>query len=399
MRTDSAPPAVVRSDVPVDDPTDLTRADYKVVLLRTKAAVKRDDVPSLAAGVAFKIFLALFPALLAAVAIFSLVTDPAQLEEYLALLEGVVPEQALGILRTALENIVATDATAAGGLAVTGVLAGLFSASSAAATLVKALNRAYEVGERGFVKQRLVSLAITFALLVTILALIVLVVAGPQVQRLLVPAQLEGTAASVGFTVAQIVVVLLLVVALFAFIYWIGPNREHRSWVWLSPGAVVGVAGWLLLSLGFTLYVQNFGEYEATYGALGGVIVLLLWLQLSMAILLIGAELNAEIERLNDQRDAIASAVGMGHLAEPLDSGDSGPATALLTPGVPSVGGQDSAEPERAEPDSAGHHAPAPPVDGAAAGRAAGGSTAIVAGAAATAATLAAVIGGLRRRS
>lgn len=321
-----------------DDPTDLNWADYKVALRATKSEIKDDDLPSLAAGVAFKIFLALFPAMLAAVAIFSLVTDPGQLERYLAMLEGVVPPEALTIIGQALTNVTETEPGTAGTLLATGVLAGLWAASSAAATLVKALNRAYEAPEkRGFLKQRGVALAITFALLATIIALIALVVAGPQVQRLIVPEELQGTAVTVLFGVGQFVVVVGLLILLFAFVYWIGPNRDRPQWEWMSPGAILAVVGWLVLSLAFTLYVQNFGDYDETYGAIGGVIVLMLWLQLTMAILLIGAEFNAEIERLKAQYEAMQSGAGMGHLDQvsadvPAPIVATGPAPAAVAP-------------------------------------------------------------------
>lgn len=357
------PNPALHGDRSVDDPTDLRWPDYKVALRGTKSEIKRDDLPSLAAGVAFKIFLALFPSLLAAVAIFSLVTDPEQLDSYLAMLEGVVPEQALDIIQGALTRITDTEAGAAGTLAITGVLGGLWSASSAAATLVKALNRAYEVPEkRGFLMQRGVALAITFALLATIAALIALVVAGPQVRQLIVPSELEGTAVSVLFAVAQVAIVLSLLILLFAFVYWIGPNRERPEWEWLSPGAVVAVVGWLLLSLAFTLYVQNFGDYNETYGTIGGVIVLMLWLQLTMAILLIGAEFNAEVERLKTQYEAVRSGAGMGHIDQ--SAQEEAPIVAVgAAPAAPAAGAEPS--------DDAGHAhgARADGNEGAAAGR------------------------------
>jgi membrane protein len=312
-------PASTGENTRIDDPTDLTWADYKVALTATKREIKRDDVPSMAAGVAFKIFLALFPSLIAAVAIFGLFADPEQLETYMANLQGVVPESALQLLGEAMENITATSTGAAGGLLITGILGGLWAASSAAASLVKALNRAYEVEEsRGFVKQRLVALAITGALLLSIAALIALVIAGPQVQSFVVPEQLQGTAVNIAFGVGQFLLVLGVLVLLFAFVYWLGPNRELPEWKWMSPGALLGVIGWLVASLAFTLYVQNFGNYDnPTYAGLGGVIVLMLWLQISMTIMLIGAEFNAEVERLKGQHEAVRSGAGMGHLAEP----------------------------------------------------------------------------------
>jgi membrane protein len=308
-----APPAIEGSNAEVTDPTDLEWVDYKAALLATKDEIKRDDVPSMAAGVAFKIFLALFPSLIAAVAIFGLFTDPAQLDAYLAMLDGVMPDAALQIIQGALE----TDAAA--GFAIGGVAAGLWAASSAAATLVKSLNRAYEVEEsRNFLKQRGVALAITLSLLAAIGALIVLIIAGPQIQDLVVPDQLQGPIANVLFGIGQVLIVVAVLVAFFAFVYWLGPNRELPRWVWMSPGALLGVVGWLVASLAFTLYVQNFGNYEGNeaYAGLGGVIVLMLWLQISMMVLLIGAEFNAEVERIKAHRRDVRAGAGMGHMEE-----------------------------------------------------------------------------------
>jgi membrane protein len=358
------PSPVTRADQqPVDDPTDLTRADYKVALTATVREVKRDDVPSMAAGVAFKIFLALFPSLIAAVAIFGFFADPAQLDTYLANLEGIVPEDALGLIERGLANITETGGGAAGGLAITGILGGLWAASSAAATLVKALNRAYETEEaRSFIKQRLVALSITGALLLAIGALITLVIAGPQVQRLVVPEQLQGTAANIAFGVAQGLLVLLVLVLLFAFVYWIGPNRELPEWKWMSPGALLGVVGWIVASLAFTLYVQNFGNYDnGTYAGLGGVIVFMLWLQISMLILLVGAEFNAEVERLKAQHEAVRTGAGMGHLAEPssIDTDGSPDAAAVISLPEAAAVGAAPQRPSRARASEGGAQAPA----------------------------------------
>ncbi|HVL98082.1 MAG TPA: YihY/virulence factor BrkB family protein [Egibacteraceae bacterium] len=323
--------------VPPEDPTDLTVEDYKAALESTVEEIKRDDVPSLAAGVAFKIFLSLFPALLAGVAVFSIVTTPADLLRLFGYLSGILPAEALSLLEEPLVNLAEGGGASAGGVAAAGVLAGLWAATSAAVTLVKALSRAYDVEEsRKFVAQRLVALAITLALFLTIVGLIVLVVAGRPIQEALVPPQF-GAVAGVLLGIARVAVAIVLLVMLFAFVYWIGPDRERPEWAWLSPGAVVGVIGWLVLSGAFTLYVRLAGDYDATYGALGGVIVLLLWLQLSMAMLLIGAELNREIERIHDIKAAVAEGAGFA-LAEPLSEAASqapDPGASLVLPAVP----------------------------------------------------------------
>lgn len=283
-----------------DRPTELSRSDLKAALKGTLAQAKADDVASLAAGVAFKIFLSIFPALIALAAFFALLTEPGDLGRTLGAIEDfdLVPSNALDLLRDPLAELVVGGGAGAGGIVVAGVLVGLWAASSAAVTLIKALNRAFGVAHpRSFVAQRLVSLVLTAALLLTVVGVFVLVVVGNAVQETLLPAHLAGGLTG-GLVVAlRLFAAVVLLIMLFAFVYWMAPNRSPPGWTWMSPGAVVGVVGWLALSGLFTLYVRNFGNYDATYGTLGAVVVLMLWLQLSMAVLLLGAELNAELEQ------------------------------------------------------------------------------------------------------
>lgn len=322
--------------VPPGDPGDLTREDYRTALKATVAETKRDDVPSLAAGVAFKIFLSLFPAAIAAAAVFSLVTTPEDILKVRDAIGDLIPNRAAEVVTGPLDNLVEGGGSGAGGLAIGGVLAGLWAASSAAVTLMKALSRAYDVEEtRKFVGQRLIALAITLALFVTMVGMVLLLVAGGPIQEALLPPQLGPVG---GFLVSamRFLAALALLVALFAFLYWIGPDRERPEWTWLSPGAVVGVVGWLLTSGGFTLYVRMAGDYEATYGALAGVIVLLLWLQLSMMMLLIGGELNNEIHRVRAKKLVVAEGAGFA-LAAPLSEAASNAPDPGEGPALPAV--------------------------------------------------------------
>lgn len=303
-----------------DGPAELTRDDYKTALKATLAEIKADDVPSLAAGVAFKIFLSLFPSLIAAVAVFSLVTTPADMDRFLGVIQGldVIPAAASDLLTAPLESLVEGGGGAAGAAAIAGVLGGLWAATSAAVTLIKALSRAWDVPEtRNFFAQRGVALVMTLVLFVALIGLFVLVVVGMQIQEALLPAAFSRGVMGSLLGLARFVGALILLVALFAFVYWVGPDRTRPDLAWLSPGAVTGVVGWLLVSGAFTLYVRVAGNYEATYGALAGVIVLLLWLQITMMILLVGAELNAEVEKVAATKAAVVEGAGFA-LAAPL---------------------------------------------------------------------------------
>ena len=288
------------SSLAVDDPTDLSRADYFQAFKNTMKEVKDDDVPGLAGGVAFKIFIALFPSMIAAVAIFGLVMNASEMVAWLDEARGFLPEPVIELLRPFLVSLTKTKESTASFTALAGIAAGLFAATSAAISLMKALSRAYDVKEtRKFVRQRLVAFAITVALIAALVGIVLLLVVGRHVQASVLP----GVAPPLSWaaTAARFGLALALLILLFAFVYWIGPNRDHPSWVWMSPGAFFGVIGWLIVAGGFSLYVQLVGgdSYNRTYGAaLAGVVVLLLWLQFSMLVILIGAEFNAEVERM-----------------------------------------------------------------------------------------------------
>ena len=284
----------------ISDPTDLTREDYVLAFKNTLKEVKDDDVPGLAGGVAFKIFVSIFPSIIAAVAIFGLVTNAAEMAEWLSEARGFLPEPIIDLLQPFLVSLTKTKQSTASVTAIVGIAAGLFAATSAAISLMKALSRAYDVKEtRKFVRQRLVALVITLALVAALVGIVLLLVVGENMQASLLPG--VSPPLSWAVTAARFALALALLVLLFAFVYWIGPNRDHPSWVWMSPGSLLGVLGWLLISGGFSLYVDLVGgeSYSRTYGtALAGVVVTLLWLQFSMLVILIGAEFNAEVERM-----------------------------------------------------------------------------------------------------
>lgn len=291
------------------------------------AEIKADDVPTLAAAVSFKIVLALFPALLAAVAIFALVTDA---NELTGLLDNL-PDNVTAVVRPQLEDFI--DQAASGGIAVGGIAIGLWAASSAAVTLNKALTRAFdEADDRKLIGARTIALAVTVALLVALIAISVLLVAGSAIEdRILgrLPlTETAGDALDAASTLGRYVSAIVLLMLLFAFIYWIGPAYERRPrWAWITPGAALAVIAWLVASALFGWYVATFGSYTgkgSIYGPLGSAIVYMLWLQLSMFALLLGAEVNqvlvlrARVRRSGD--DAGAGSVGTGEDGSPARS-------------------------------------------------------------------------------
>jgi membrane protein len=264
------------------------------VLKRVKAEVKDDNVGLLAAGVAFYAMLAIFPAIIAVVTVYGMVADPDQVKTQVGELAKSLPSGADQLLTAQLTNVVNAGRQALSIGLVLSLLALLWSVSSGVQGLIKSLNLIYDEQEtRGFVKLRGLSLLLTLgAIVVTVVALALITVFPSAIDRLGL-----GQAGQVAASVARWVVLAVLVLVALGLVYRLGPDRANPRWRWVSPGAVVALVLWLLGSVGFSYYVDNFGKYNQTYGALAAVIILLLWLFLSAFAVLLGAEFNAETER------------------------------------------------------------------------------------------------------
>jgi len=333
-----------------------SRDELISIVRQITAEIRDDDVPSLAAAVAFKIMLALLPSFAAAIAIFSLVTDPSDLSRLLDSLAAFAPDAVVQFLQEPLQRLIRDRA--AGFAAVAGVAGGLWVASGAAVTLNKALTRAYDLQEqRRFVQARATALLVTAALLAALVAVFVLVVAGGSIEdRVLRSLPLTGTARGVldwVSTLGRYLLVTAGLMVLFAFIYWIGPNHGERPrFPWISPGAAVGVVGSLAVSVLFGVYTSNFGSYDTSsvYGPLGSVILFMIWLQLSMLALLLGAEVNQTLRLRAEKRTQEAEVAGFGGelavpaalVTDPAPSGGAGAAPSGVTDPAPS-GGADRA--------------------------------------------------------
>jgi membrane protein len=261
-----------------DSPLDLESHDWKATLKRTLKEIKGDRVTLTAAGMAYYFFLAIFPALIAFVGILGLIDVNA--DGLIESIRSALPGGAGTALTSALERD--QPETASLIAAITGVLAALFSASSGMVALQKGLDVAYDVEEdRKFVGARGVAL----------LLLVATVVLGG------VPSPIFTFGDSIGYTIVGWVLTVVSITVLFSIYYYFGPKRDQPAWRWISAGGVVGAALWIGGSLAFGFYVTNFNNYGKTYGPLAGVVVLILWLYLSSLAVLIGGELNAELER------------------------------------------------------------------------------------------------------
>jgi membrane protein len=275
-------------------PSDIPARGWLDIVKRTQKEIKADNVTLTAAGVAFYSMLAIFPALIAVVTIYGLVAEPADVQRQVGSFAENMPPGAGYLLTDQLQRIVETRQTSLSIALVISLAAALWSASAGIQALIKGLNIAYDEQEtRGFVKLRGLALLLTIGGIVVVLGAIALIAVLPAVlDRLGL-----GRAGELAISVGRWPALVILVAVALAVLYRLGPDRSNPRFRWVSWGALAAVVLWVVISAGFSYYVSNFGKYGQTYGSLGAVIVLLLWLWLSALAALIGAELDAEIER------------------------------------------------------------------------------------------------------
>jgi membrane protein len=284
---------------------------------RTVRDTMRDGCFGLAAQLAFYFFLAVFPALLLMVSLLALLPIDARAALALERLSTVLPSDGLAIVREQLTRVLQGPP---GGVLTLAVAGALWSSSSAMTAIIDTLNHAYDIEERRpWWKTRLLAIGLTIAIAVLILVAFILVVGGGDLARWLAASIGAGDTFASVWTVVQSTVALALVVAALELIYYAAPNAESE-WSWLTPGAVLACGLWVCASLGFKLYVRQFADFGAVYGSIGGIIVLLLWFYLTGLAILVGAELNAEIEKALPERDRAARSEGrprrLGPVAE-----------------------------------------------------------------------------------
>ena len=266
---------------------------WKDLVKRTASEVVADNCLGLAAQLAYYFFLALFPALLFLVALVSFIPVENLMDTIVGTLSRVAPAEVLSIIQGQILKIAHDQA---GGLLTFGMLGAIWSSSSGLTAVIDSLNQAYDIQEgRSWWKVRLVALGLTVALAIFIVVSTVLVVAGPTLAEKVAEWFSLGAAFTWTWKILQWPVVFGLVATGIALIFYYAPDAE-QDWIWITPGSILATVLWLLVSLGFKFYVTSFGAYNATYGAIGAVIVLLLWFYVSALAVLVGAELNAEIE-------------------------------------------------------------------------------------------------------
>ena len=300
------------------------------ILRRTIQEAISDNCLGMAAQLAYYFFFALFPALLFLIAIASYFPIENLVDEMFAMLGGIAPPEVLSIITDQIRKISEGEQ---GGLLTLGMLLTLWSTSAAMTAIIDTLNAAYDIEEgRPWWKVRLIAIALTVGVALFILASFALILAGPTVAEWIAAQTPLGDAFVLTWTLLRWPLVFMLVSTAFGIVYYFAPDAE-QDWVWLTPGSIFATLLWLAASVGFSFYIANMADYTETYGALGGVMVLMLWFYISGLVLLIGAEMNAEIEHASPYGKAPGEKVpgekrkiGRAAMRAWLDSQHGGPA-------------------------------------------------------------------------
>jgi membrane protein len=274
-------------------PAELPAAGWRDILLRVWQKLGEDHTSLVAAGIALNTLLAVFPALAVAVLIYGLFSSPAGVTADIKPFIGILPPDAAKLLEAQLQSLVAPTHVKLGIGAVVSALLAFWSARQGIVALMAATNIAYyERERRGFLKQIAISLSFTLAAVVAFLVMLVLGVAVPLVIQFLP----LGPVAATAILVFRWVLLWLFAAGALAVVYRYAPDRHTARWPWVTWGSVGAATLWLAGSVLFELYVKNFSSYGVTYGALGGVIVLIMWFYLGGFAVVLGAQINAEME-------------------------------------------------------------------------------------------------------
>lgn len=283
---------------------------WKDILWRTYEEIVKDRVMAVAAGVVFFGLLALFPAITALVSSYGLFADAKSINNHLSLISDVVPAGGFDIIQEQINRITSKDAGKLGFGFFFGLGLALWSANAGMKAIMDALNVIYDEEEkRGFFKLNLVSLSLTFGAVVMALLTIAAVVVLPVVLNFL------GLGSATETLIALARWPILLALALFGLsvLYRFGPSRRSAQWKWLTPGSLFATVAWLIGSGLLSLYLSKFANYDATYGSLGAAIGLMTWMWMTSIVILVGAELNAEIEHQTARDTTTAEGLPLGH--------------------------------------------------------------------------------------
>lgn len=292
-----------------ETPSELSWTGWKDILWRVYAEFTADRVTLIAAGATFYLLLALFPALAAFVSLYGFVADPQTIADHIAFLGGVLPSGGVELIQTQLQSLISADQSSLSFAFIFGLALALYSANNGILTLFEAMNIAYdETEKRGFIKRYAISLFFTLGAIV--IAILFIVGVG------VVPAVLAfvglGSVAETLISLARWPILFVASVFAISLLYRYGPSREPAKWRWVTWGSVLATSVWLVTSILFSWYLQNFADYNATYGSLGAVIGFMMWTWISVIIIIFGGELNSEMEHQTARDSTTGPAKPMG---------------------------------------------------------------------------------------
>ena len=290
-------------------PWQIPWAGWKDILWRVYASVNDNRLLAVAGGVAFYSLLAIFPAVAAFVSLYGLIADASTIDAHLSLAAGVLPAGAVDLLHEQITRIAAKSDAGLGLGFITGLAVALWSANAGIKAIIDALNVVYDEKEkRSFVKLNLLSLLFT---VVAILSLMV-ALGGVVVAPMVFSAFGLSSLLSLAIVVVRWPLLMILATLALAAIYRYGPSRTEARWQWLSVGSVAAAIGWLITSVLFSWYLAHFGAYNATYGSLGAAVGMMMWMWISAIVILLGGELNAEIEHQTARDSTVGVAKRLG---------------------------------------------------------------------------------------
>lgn len=274
-------------------PREIPWKGWKDITTRVIGEISRDRVMLIAAGITFYLVLALFPALAAFISVYGLFADPATVSNQLSYLDGVLPSSGLELIQAQLVELAAQDQQALGiGFLVSFVVA-FWSANNGVKAMFVGMNVAYDEEEkRSFVKLTAISFAFTIGVMMMAAFLIAVIAVIPAILALV----RLGDVADTVVRLSRWLLLLGAVLVAISLLYRFGPSREEPQWRWVTWGSGLATVVWIIVSAAFSFYLQNFADYNATYGSLGAAIGFMMWIWISVTIILVGAELNSEME-------------------------------------------------------------------------------------------------------
>ena len=302
-------------------PSEIPPRGWRDILLRVKNQLAEDNLSTIAAGVAFYAFLSIFPALAGLVSLYGLLTDPADLQRHIGGMETLLPAEAAELINEEMQRIAQSHGQLGWSL-IAGMLVAIWSATKGMKAMIESMNVAYDEKEsRGFFKLNGVAVLLTLGGILFVLIFLGLIVGVPT---FLAGLRMPGV---MGPLINNLRWPILAVSGAFAVsaLYRYGPSRQKPKWRWITWGAAIATIVWLVGSLLFSFYVANFGSYNKTYGSLGVVAILMMWLLLSVYSVLLGAEINAEIEHQTAEDTTAGDPKPAGqrgaHVADTIGSG------------------------------------------------------------------------------